>query len=522
ISHACSQTSNTKHQRSSLQYSSSPSVLASSLQTVRYASEQGMLLAQKSKTSLNRLLDSVMDNATTLSESNSRHENCDNYHTAFANSPSTKIEGTNGAPQKSTPPSTIQRPSTTRNHSSKTKLFVCGDDSEEDEDSMEDDSMSEDQQFHAKVRTSTDLIDYYHGYIQASEQLGMNDDMEEDEYFGKTALFKYHQVPLHTSESSTPPSGVPEMGRRQSLLSDLFMAEKLLGAQKSSSSKITHSGTTWKKSPMYPSPSSSLRQSGTSFEGEGSFSSSAIPQQLGRSTYLKPQPSCQTLAGLAHQSIQSSHHQYQHFGERMFTQEESTSPRMMANHERAPKSPLRRTKKSMFKNLDELVGDIVIDDQGEKNTFKTTTHQDRQPNLKSNLTKIISSTSEIPDCKTAPVTLSTLSPALAPKSATSPNKRPPPHSILPSPSKACRCSPATATTKTAFATVSATSKCSVTASSVSSAVTAAAAVAANTGVNGDNSNWTQIHHFQTHLQSLYGHLSSSIQRAISTSSSTTQ
>ncbi|KAF9348709.1 hypothetical protein BGX26_012887 [Mortierella sp. AD094] len=492
----------------------------------------------RSKTSLNKLLDSVMDNATALTESNSRqmyHHSSDDSHIPLDNSPSTKASRTSATP----PTSTVlpaKRPSTTRNHSSKATFFVCEDDSEEEEDEEEeeeeededeededeeDELEQENQHFKAphfiKVRSSMEFIDYCHGDFQAFEQLGEDEDIDKDDYFGKTALLKHHQAPIHTSVS-TLLSDTPGMGRRQSLLSDLFMAEKLLAAQRASSGKaVNNNTTTWARPPLYPNPPLS-RHGATSPEGDDLFSAAVSPQQIIRSTQLKAQPTSQTLVGLAHQSIQSSHHQYQHFGDRIFMQEELASPKVMAGHERTPKSPLKRTKKSMFKNLDELAVDTTTDVQ-EADATEHSILQSQQPGLTpTNLAPASALAYEISDCKTA---LVTLSPAFIPTPA-SPSPSPlkssknlPPHSTLPSPVKACRCSPATATTKTAFATVSATT------SPVFSAVTAAAAVAATTGIGGDNfSSWTQIHHFQTHLQSFCEHLSSSIQRAISTPSAT--
>ncbi|KAF9175348.1 hypothetical protein BGX20_006401 [Mortierella sp. AD010] len=477
ISHACSQSSNAKHPKSSLQHPPSPSVLASSLQTVRYASEQGKLFAQRSYSSLNRLLDSVMDNATALTESGPRQ--------------------------------------------------IENEEDGEDEEDEEDEPKHEDQHpkvpHFIKVRSSMEFIDYCRGDFQAFEQLGDNEDIDQEDYFRKAALFKHDQKPIHTSVSG-PLSDVPGMGRRQSLLSDLFMTEKLLAAQRASSCKAVNNNTTiWVRLPLYPDPPLS-RRSAISPEGDDLFSAVVDPQQIDRSTQLKTQPTCQTLVGLTHQSIQSSHHQHQHFDDRIPLREELASPKVMAGHEMTPKSPLKRTKKSMFKNLDELAVDTTADGQ-EADATEHFIVQSQQPDLTSaNSVTATAPTYEIPDCKTAFVTIS---PAFIPAPA-SPSPSPPksskklsPHSTSTSPAKACRCSPATATTKTAFATVSATSKCTATTSPVFSAVTAAAAIAANTGIGGDNfSSWAQVYHFQAHIQSFYEHLSSSIQKAISTSSET--
>ncbi|KAF9395113.1 hypothetical protein BGX21_010075 [Mortierella sp. AD011] len=532
ISHACSQSSNAKHPKSSLQHPPSPSVLASSLQTVRYASEQGKLFAQRSYSSLNRLLDSVMDNATALTESGPRqmyHHSSGDSHISLTNSPSTKGSKASAITSTST---TLKRPPLARNHSSKATFFVCEDDSEneedgEDEEDEEDEPKHEDQHpkvpHFIKVRSSMEFIDYCRGDFQAFEQLGDNEDIDQEDYFRKAALFKHDQKPIHTSVSG-PLSDVPGMGRRQSLLSDLFMTEKLLAAQRASSCKAVNNNTTiWVRLPLYPDPPLS-RRSAISPEGDDLFSAVVDPQQIDRSTQLKTQPTCQTLVGLTHQSIQSSHHQHQHFDDRIPLREELASPKVMAGHEMTPKSPLKRTKKSMFKNLDELAVDTTADGQ-EADATEHFIVQSQQPDLTSaNSVTATAPTYEIPDCKTAFVTIS---PAFIPAPA-SPSPSPPksskklsPHSTSTSPAKACRCSPATATTKTAFATVSATSKCTATTSPVFSAVTAAAAIAANTGIGGDNfSSWAQVYHFQAHIQSFYEHLSSSIQKAISTSSET--
>ncbi|KAF9114200.1 hypothetical protein BGX27_011473 [Mortierella sp. AM989] len=467
-----------------------------------------------------RLLDSVMDNATTLTESSSRHQ----YQSGDENRP-TLAESlpTKTIRQLSITSSSATRQPSTRIHNSKAKFFVCEDDSEEDEEAEQE---QDDQYFNApsfiKVRSSMELIGFCHSDFQVFKQPDQNDydlddyeqdqdqdqDTDEEDYFEKRV-----SAPI-------PSGGAPEMGRRHSLLSDLFMAEKLLVAQSASSSKAGNSNTTTTRAQprLYPSPPLH-RYNNASSEGDDPFRVAVNPQQLNQSTHLEALSTCQTLVGLAHQSIQSNHHQYQNFGDRIFTQAELTLPKAKTCQERTPESPLKRTKKSMFKNLDELAVDLITEYQ-ENNILDSSIPQSPHPESTSTNSAIASETYT---CKT---NLVTLSPALTPTSSTSTSplnassKKPPPHSTLPSPAKTCRCSPATATTKTAFATVSATSKCIAPASSVFSAVSVAAAVAATAGVGEDNYGWNQVYNLQTHLQSICENLSSSIQRAISTPSST--
>ncbi|KAF9434255.1 hypothetical protein BGZ76_008326 [Entomortierella beljakovae] len=419
---------------------------------MRYASEQGILLAQKSRTSLNKLLDSVMDNAAALAESK---------HQPQLNSISTTTAAT-----------------ITRNCSS-AKFYIDDDDSseEEEEESEEGDeqsflstpgSIKAHQKDYYRERSEQDIFHEKDQFIKASSPGGLNTSAP------------------HPIQSS----GYLELGRRQSLLSNMLIAEKHLAAQRASSSKHLNSSAIGKpRQSSFPSISYPCHNS--NLQGGDSIGFTVNSQ-------LEAQSSLKISIGGAR------------------PHEEIIVPNQINNFEKIPISPpLRRTKTSLFKNLDGLISNPSNENRQEVSSRQS---QGQQPTVVSKIAPIMATASEPNDCKTVHVILDKPN---THSQIISHRKKYTPHSTLPAPTKTCRCSPATATTKTAFATVSATSKC--TATTTSSAASIAAAIAATACIGEDNTlGWAQMNHIQTQIQSVYGHITSSIQKAISTASSSLQ
>ncbi|KAF9999531.1 hypothetical protein BGZ65_005132, partial [Modicella reniformis] len=316
LSPVCSQSLTSKSPKSPLSHSPTPSVLSSSLQTVRYASEQGRRLAHRSRTSFNRLLDCVIDNATAFAESGSWHSRYSDidHRVPFA------IHSPVDTSCRSQTPSHEQGP--------KPKFFVCEDDSEDEEDDQPDWVSSSFRIPGVAPNNITDRQD-------SDCEDGDHDNQDKIKDTDDDALFnQYRPFPRLSHQA-------PSVGRRHSLLSDLLLAEKLLTTQRAAPRRPTDStAPSWT-----PSNTSSRCPSSANSDGELSHSS----LHLYRPTRTAVQSTPQTLAGLAHQTIQSNQRQ----SDRSFVRPSNDLPSKGASELKG--SALRRAKKSMFKNLDELV-----------------------------------------------------------------------------------------------------------------------------------------------------------------------
>ncbi|KAF8936342.1 hypothetical protein BGZ58_004298 [Dissophora ornata] len=178
------------------------------------ATEHGRQFAQRSRTSVNRLLDTVLDNATSLAESNAAHEPYPEEEELRKKQSHTAVK---------------QRQAVSR-----AKFFVCNE-SEEDESESEDENENTFAVHHHSPRAtlysapmvSSGETEEHDGDCEdfdVSEQED-NNDAEEEIYFGK----KMPIVSNHHRTATTAPSQDQNTGgmeRRQSLLSDLLMAEK--------------------------------------------------------------------------------------------------------------------------------------------------------------------------------------------------------------------------------------------------------------------------------------------------------
>ncbi|KAG0366013.1 hypothetical protein BGZ54_005948 [Gamsiella multidivaricata] len=441
-----------------------------------------------------------------LAESNSRHyfyseNNCSsNINTA---------PGSSAITSSHTAIISAHRPTIGPRASTKAKFFVCDEDSEEE---LETGSLDQD-------------IDRGTGALQAMPNMEPKCDRGQERVHGDQSEFEddkksfpglavphtHHRI-YFQHPSIACASGVE--GRRQSLLSDLFMAEKLLAAQRAALNKGAQ-GIAAQKTPSTLSNSSSCCHSTANSDGEASPSKTTLLHQHYRSTREQPH---QTISELEHQFLQSN--QSQRFGDHLPAQQHDdlVVTKDVTSYDRTPSSPLRRTKKSMFKKLDELAVDTALtEDTSERAAYLSPASLPQfAPPLSIPFPVAPATTaSDKAICKTNLVTTLPSASALPPfKCSTKQNNlSTPPSSAV----KTCRCTPATPTTTTAFAT--ATSKYTATASSESAASIAAAA-ANSVGGGGVFSGWSRVYHVQTQVHSLYGQLTSSIQRALSTATAT--
>ncbi|KAF9558990.1 hypothetical protein EC968_006773 [Mortierella alpina] len=208
-------------------------LVTSSFQSVRSSTtEQAKLLAQRSRTSLNQFLGSVLDKATTLAESNAAHESYPEED---------EYDGTTRQITTYAPDISSTRPRLQRNSSSRPKFFVC-DESEDDED--EDDGEGcEDKAFAVMaIQRSKPLSYKATGLIRQVEARNIRcEDTEAQDCGAEGSLeeeadsFDGH-LSITTHGSQPPSAGVISQGRpaspptalerRQSLLSDLLQAER--------------------------------------------------------------------------------------------------------------------------------------------------------------------------------------------------------------------------------------------------------------------------------------------------------
>lgn len=248
--------------------------------SVRSASEQGLLLAQRSKTSLNRLLDTVLDNATTLAESSSA--NC-----AYSDSED-KPSLPTATPALRTAPSQPRQPA-------RAKFFVCDSDEESDDEEEE-----EEEAYFFPRRSEDNFGD--------CEDSGTDEAETEEEGLPTT----------NTSSLQSAPGTV----RRQSLLSDLFMAEK--------------------QREQFQQPSKPIRPSMARTCSTYSSRCPSAANSDGESTFSRMTPVPEVYQDRGH------HHHHQHYPHHTSLDAEDK-----IQEPEKPKSPLVRTKR-VFKNLDEL------------------------------------------------------------------------------------------------------------------------------------------------------------------------
>lgn len=250
--------------------------------SVRSASEQGLLLAQRSKTSLNRLLDTVLDNATTLAESSSA--NC-----AYSDSED-KPSLPTATPTPRTAPSQPRQPA-------RAKFFVCDSDEESEEEEEEE---------------------AYFFPRRSEDNFGDCEDSGTDEAEAQEEG-PVMRAPSTNASSFQSASG---MVRRQSLLSDLFMAEK--------------------QREQIQQPSKPIRPSMVRTCSTYSSRCPSAANSDGESTFSRMAPVPEVYQDRGHHR----HHQHYPHHTNLDAENEIQEPEKF-------KSPLTRTKR-VFKNLDEL------------------------------------------------------------------------------------------------------------------------------------------------------------------------
>ncbi|KAI9233755.1 MAG: hypothetical protein BYD32DRAFT_117470 [Podila humilis] len=252
--------------------------------SVRSASEQGLLLAQRSKTSLNRLLDTVLDNATTLAESSSA--NC-----AYSDSED-KPSLPTATPAPRTAPSQPRQPA-------RAKFFVCDSDEE-----SEDEEKEEEEAYFFPRRSEDNFGD--------CEDSGTDEAEAEEE----------GPVMRAPTTNTSSLQSVPGMVRRQSLLSDLFMAEK--------------------QREQFQQPSKPIRPSMARTCSTYSSRCPSAANSDSETTFSRMAPVPEVYQDRGHHR----HHQHYPHNTNLDAENEIQEPEKS-------KSPLIRTKR-VFKNLDEL------------------------------------------------------------------------------------------------------------------------------------------------------------------------
>ncbi|KAG0256235.1 hypothetical protein BG011_004656 [Mortierella polycephala] len=226
--------------------------LASSIQCLHSsASEQGKLLAQRSRTSLNRFLDSVLDNATSLAESNDAHESYSEGDDDHGNGMKTKdqlrdrkLKMKMSPPPK--PPRLImpsprtQRPPAVR----KPMFFVSDSDSEEEEEEEEEEedtieSEYEDEEDDGPLMMVKKKITQPATVFQQPEEHEADGDSEASESEKEDVVDNDMTRMVRSSRLLHKPNNThaPIHGRRQSLLSNLLQAEKLQSSSASTAAE---------------------------------------------------------------------------------------------------------------------------------------------------------------------------------------------------------------------------------------------------------------------------------------------
>ncbi|KAF9180633.1 hypothetical protein BGZ51_002547 [Haplosporangium sp. Z 767] len=441
---------------SSLHRPSSPSTLR----------ERSRLMTQRSKTSLNRLLNTVMDNATALSVPGSR---CHRYAEEDGPCPPST------SPSAHSPKSPPRRALPVIRISRRAEFFVPDDDSDLDSEGTLEDPLAN--SVTKRILTPMDRVTpaQHDNDSEDSDQHGSND--EEDDQSGEF-------LTINQQDRHKPLAHPAGSVRRPSLLSELFMAEKLQTTQRKTIPKSTTDS-------MLSSTKSSRCPSAVNSDGEDSHSS-LVP----RSYLLAPH-------SFERQSPQSNQHRQRlhPFSEQHLV--------CTASRDEHLKSPLVRSKKSVFKKLDELVVVTSNEDDIDRTVClmppSSPGYHTEMSNQGSSLSLPCQATactpvSDVPSTATIP----------AAKSATSslnhPNQSN--HTSLSTPAGTC-CSHPTTATSTACAVASSTSKTTVK-SNVSEAITATKASAGGVGLP----NWAPTH-VQDHARSFYGLFTSSVSRALS-------
>ncbi|KAF9185666.1 hypothetical protein BGZ51_002496 [Haplosporangium sp. Z 767] len=239
--------------------------LASSIQCLHSsASEQGKLLAQRSRTSLNRFLDSVLDNATSLAESSDAHEsysegdddNGDNGVKAKDQLRDRKSRMKMSPPSK--PPRLIMpSPHTQRLPAvRKPMFFVSESDSEEEEEEEhnvesenKDEKEEDDLSMMIRKKPSQPAT-----VFQQPEEHEADGDCEASENEKEDVVDNDMAPMVRSPHLLHKPNNThaPIHARRQSLLSNLLQAEKL---QSSSASTVAETMS------LYPArPSQHLQE----------------------------------------------------------------------------------------------------------------------------------------------------------------------------------------------------------------------------------------------------------------------
>ncbi|KAF9916048.1 hypothetical protein BX616_004731 [Lobosporangium transversale] len=530
------------------QYLSSSSIISSSLQTVRHVSGQRGLLAQRPKTSFSRLLDSVTNNTAVMAESRLKsYYNFDNGQTAVTNALS--------LPQKAEVPNQstafFTGPLMAARSDSKPKFFVCDDDSEEElEDEFETLTLSP--RASQSPPAAISLRQSMDGCLDRC-------DMGE---FKNPGYSHQGASTCNMVETTTPPSlrHIPtsEMPRRQSLLSSLFKTEKHSATQHGSNNSIpTINNKNLKDTRLY-------HHSASKSNGEDPELSPIYQPSLNSTINSAALHSLSHFSvGITHQyrPIQRNHHRHlTDQEERVFLidNDMTIATRRLANHEKMSTSALKRTKKSVFRKLDELaigneressivkVEEVEAEEENEgeqagRNIITSLPRfspEQRYPlqHLLSKEKSITLKSARSSNCTitSTSVTLPSLEYQIIPESISKPSllsssfqtqsnhKKALRPALLPS-FQTCYCTRSTATATTTFTTASAASKCSTTTALSPASVSVSAS---SLGGNGDVSanakgakflsSKSRVYNVQAQIHSFYGHLSSGIQRAIAT------
>ncbi|KAG0085101.1 hypothetical protein BGZ93_000860, partial [Podila epicladia] len=334
-------------------YAATTAVLTSSLYTVRSASERGRHLAQRSRSSLNRFLGAVVEATSALSSglsgptSQGSYDDCQNTG-QLVHGGSEHYDRRREpmyTPSVPTPSQALQtltisstRPSPSSRHlSARAKFFVC-----EEESDDESDGEVEPPQFYVAPHQPVPTVTYKGEHPEHPEYAdcdSSSSDQEEGE--AEEGIFEKKQViPQSTLHSSREYH--PDMGRRQSLLSDLFMAEKMRISQQRASESTTGAKNSTPNGLRHVSASKPLSRCHSTANSDGESSHVAVV----------PTPELYaTIPAYVHHH-HNRHHYTHHEG--IQAQDMEVDHGLYIHHPKVTRSGLTRTKKSMFKNLDEL------------------------------------------------------------------------------------------------------------------------------------------------------------------------
>ncbi|GJJ71885.1 hypothetical protein EMPS_04242 [Entomortierella parvispora] len=276
----------------------------------------------QSRTDLNRLLDSVLDHATRMTDSQSPPtRDCPDNARSSLNSSMSNV---------------VRPPPVRRLNSSKVRFYVESDD--EDDDDTDNNEGVYETSIPLSIPPSSDT----RSLDEDADGEESESDEKDNDYFGKRRQSTHHD--RMTGGNSNPRFEPAAPVRRQSLLSDLLMAEKALAAQRASSNK--HSSAYWSPT-MFSSGASSRCHSAGNSDGESSYSNASPRPQLHTPKYTAPP------TGIA--SNGPSFNQERASRGYMEDREPLTFPELdQGGEERCKvKSPLTRTKR-VFRNLDDL------------------------------------------------------------------------------------------------------------------------------------------------------------------------